>query len=322
MKKIISLIIIIVTLSTSIFVFSTNVFCDEMDTQNTINNVTYVKESENGKTFYSIMSFENDKNPKKVQKEITVLEQIDGIPVRKICNFDFHNDYNNSIIETINLPDTIEYIDSYAFLNMKNLKKINIPKNIKILDENAFRNCTSLEEVVFPKKKFKIRANAFWNCKKLKKVDLGNVTMIEHSAFYNCKSLKKLKLPKTLKVTGYCFLWGTPVTSLVAPKNLHYKGNSFNNLKKLKTITFKSLDYGFVEGAFYNCKSLKEVHLESVKKFNNFKVGSETFSNTKSGIKFFVRNKKLAKILYNGLNKSKIKSAKIYVNKKLIYKTK
>lgn len=312
MKKIISLIMIISIFASGLSCISCRA---ENDEDLVINNVVYFKPNPK-EPYYAVYAFE-----KNSEKEVTVLDQINGIPVRKIYNPNFESSYNESI-ETINLPDTIEYIDSYAFLNMKNLKKINIPKNIKIIDENAFRNCTSLEEVIFPKKKFKIRAKAFWNCKKLKKVDLGNVTMIEHSAFYNCKSLKKLKLPKTLKVTGYCFLWGTPVTSLVAPKNLHYKGNSFNNLKKLKTITFKSLDYGFVEGAFYNCKSLKEVHLESVKKFNNFKVGSETFSNTKSGIKFFVRNKKLAKILYNGLNKSKIKSAKIYVNKKLIYKTK
>lgn len=44
------------------------------------------------------------------------------------------------------------------------------------------------------------------------------------------------------------------------------------------------------------------------------------FNNTRSGIKFYVRNKKVAKDLKKKLMRTAVKNAKIYVKGKLLYK--
>ncbi len=186
---------------------------------------------------------------------------------------------------------------------------LNIPEKYKVaegtteLDHYCFTDTNSfryIKEITLPASVEKIDSLVFCTCSELTKVDMSKtkVKLIDGTSFCNTKKLKKLSLPKTLKsIEKYAFT-RSGISKLTLPS-------------KVNTIGVQ---------AFKDCKKLKSITLEGTKKMPTF--AKESLRDTRSGIKFYVRNKKMAKQLKKSLKKSKVKKAKIYVGKKkkLVYK--
>lgn len=75
--------------------------------------------------------------------------------------------YKNTVIETVNLPDSLVDIGEYAFNGCSNLKNINFPANLESIGCDSF-SYTSLEEVTIPEKSM-VGSGAFSGCRNLKK---------------------------------------------------------------------------------------------------------------------------------------------------------
>lgn len=58
----------------------------------------------------------------------------------------------NCSLKEVRLPDSLEEIQSHAFMDCMNLQKIVFGKNIKIIEQASFANCHSISEIVFPEK--------------------------------------------------------------------------------------------------------------------------------------------------------------------------
>ena len=341
MKKIISWLIVVITVFS---LLTTGVNCNAdnrsknykytIENTKTLDSVTYslIKKSDistnKTTTFYAVTRLLNFEDLKTI-KTINIASDIDKIPVKAILNYDLQGSYYDSIVEKINLPETITYIGSHAFDSMKNLKEIKLPSKIKKIDDFAFSGCSSLKTLVFPKKITVISKGVCSNCLSLKNVTFkSKIKTINSFAFNNCKSLKSIKLPKSLKAIYGSAFYNSGITSLKIPYNVtakkidysKIKYQPFDKMKKLKSITFKNLNSSFWNGMFNGCKSLKEIHLESIKSLSNIKIRKLAFSSVKPGIKFYVKNKKVAKDLKKKLKHSGVKNAKIYIGKKLIYK--
>ena len=56
--------------------------------------------------------------------------------------------FNGSLIEEINLPETLISIGANALVNCKELRYIEIPVNVTEIGQSAFQNCTNLESVI------------------------------------------------------------------------------------------------------------------------------------------------------------------------------
>lgn len=52
-------------------------------------------------------------------------------------------------LETVILPDSVEYIDKGAFFNCSALKSIQLPSNITTINKDAFAFCESLTNIMF-----------------------------------------------------------------------------------------------------------------------------------------------------------------------------
>lgn len=190
--------------------------------------------------------------------------------------------------KTFVIPDSVEYIGSYAFEGAANLEKIVVGDNVTDIENNAFASCSSLKEVDLPYR-------------------LDNLS---YNAFYNCPSLKNLVIPDSLRYidsNGYdsnCFegFDGTALEGINIPLNLN--SDSFNDFSSmlpgtLKTITVSEENQNFAvadgalysadmttlyryiggmadtsftvpdsvtaisEGAFRNCKNLKNIEIGS-----------------------------------------------------------
>ncbi len=206
--------------------------------------------------------------------------------------------FANCQITEITLPKNLKTIACGAFKNTK-LTKIVIPDNVKEIDEEAFAN-SNIKSVKFGSKVVSIGDKAFENCKKLKSVTIPQkVKNISWAVFRKCKSLKSVK---------------------ITSKKVEILNQAFAKCTNLKSVTVNEANI-IVGGAFNNCKKLSKIVFNNKKKAP--KVLNGGFKNTKNGLKFVVKNKKVAKQLNKQLSKKKfkrnLKNAKIKVGKKTVY---
>ncbi len=261
-----------------------------------------------------------------------------------------------SKLKNITLPNTIVEIKGAAFSKCKNLKSIklpaslkqfsrsentfdkgafarsaiesiSIPEGVKVIPKETFYECKSLKKVVLPSTTKQIYEKAFYNCTNLSKINLGkSLTHVYDKAFYNCKKLKSIKLPATIKKIGVynAFSPDTAVfansglKSITIPKKVKTLGTgTFKGCKSLETVTIKGEVKTLHTNVFKNCTALKKIY---IKKGTIDNINKTAFKGAKSGIKFYVNTKAQAKTLKGALEKTNIKSAKIYANNVLVYK--
>ncbi len=118
---------------------------------------------------------------------ITILPDIDGIPVTVIKESAFHNNEN---INTVVIPATVKTIEKAAFRNCKNLTKVTFNGSIAALPEECFYDCSMLTTVNLPKGLESIGHESFKGCTMLGKVKIpSTVKEIGHDAFLNCERL-------------------------------------------------------------------------------------------------------------------------------------
>lgn len=99
--------------------------------------------------------------------------------------------FSLSSIENIELPNTLNYIDDFAFFACEKLKKIDLPQSLNSIKTSAFSNCKSLKEVIVPNKT-SIGMGAFGQCDNLQKAIIGDekVFIKIDEIFKSCPNLK------------------------------------------------------------------------------------------------------------------------------------
>ena len=102
--------------------------------------------------------------------EIIIPETIDNLPVTKIADDCF---YQNYTINKIVLPDTIVDIGNRAFYNCR-LSEITLSKNLKTIGSEAFQSNT-IENITIPESVVSIGDNCFIDC-----YDMNNITLLNN----------------------------------------------------------------------------------------------------------------------------------------------
>lgn len=96
----------------------------------------------------------------------------------------------NSKIQSIALPESIDYIRYRAFYKCSYLKTIQFNEGIIEIGESAFESCTSLTTAMLPESIETIQDRAFTSCTGLTELTIGtNVKSIGINAFTNCTGL-------------------------------------------------------------------------------------------------------------------------------------
>lgn len=150
----------------------------------------------NGQAY--ILSYTGD------ERNMVIPDTIEGAPVTMIEARAFEND---SFIERVVLPQSLQIIRKYAFRGCVNLRKLDIPGNseLKTIGECAFENCERLigtadspsqKRLVLPNGIQSINRWAFAQCQSLQTVVIPeSIQTIGFGAFSECASLDKLWLP-------------------------------------------------------------------------------------------------------------------------------
>ncbi len=262
-----------------------------------IDHVVYSREELGGdklSDYYIVDKFFDSVDYAKQAKEIKILSVVNDLPVKKINAFASKCENKNikNTVTKVNLPESITEIGAYAFTGFKKLKKLTLPKKLEKINERAFNLAVKLETITIPKGVKTIEEGVFFGCSSLKKVIFkGEITQIYDNAFNKCKKLKSIVIPNSTKLIGESAFSNSALSKVEMPSGIHLTSYVFSNCKKLKTVVLNG------------------------NKKPNFV--DSNFANTKKGIKFYVKNKKVAKSLKKQLKNSGAKNPKIYIGKKL-----
>lgn len=106
--------------------------------------------------------------------------------------------YNISSLESITMPDCVEYINDGVFYKCEKMKLSGLPKNLKAIGNSAFMYCGQIKEIDVPSSVFSIGDYAFYGC------DIETLTLREglceigSYAFANNSSLTEIYIPSTV----------------------------------------------------------------------------------------------------------------------------
>ena len=186
---------------------------------------------------------------------------------------------NEDIINgTVNIPNNITKIESYAFEGCQSLKKIIIPDSVTEIGSGAFAGCKSLESINLPDNVTKIGKESFWNCTNLKSINLpDNITIIEDYAFLNCTNLQSINLPNNLTEIGCStFEVCTNLQSIIIPDSVtQIRSRTFKDCTNLQSINLPDSITIIEDDAFFNCTNLQSINLPN----NITEIGFLAFSN-------------------------------------------
>jgi uncharacterized repeat protein (TIGR02543 family) len=134
--------------------------------------------------------------------EINVLipDSFNYIDVYKIGNSAFKD---KNLIKSVEIPNSIIYIDAYAFENCSSLVSLTIPNSVESIGDHAFAECISLESVALSENITLIDIGTFFNCKRLTNIIIPETVInISEDAFFGCTSLTSIIIPNTVVSIG------------------------------------------------------------------------------------------------------------------------
>lgn len=188
------------------------------------------------------------------EQNVTVPSKLGGKKVIGIGgSYNYYAFSGNKFIETVYIPDTVQWIEKYSFSECENLTKITGCKGVKSIGSGAFEACRKLQTYPFTNKVSYIADSSFRGCQSLQSVTLyTGLTFLGDSAFADCDSITSISIPANVKEVGY---------------------NAVSECDNLKYVTVGS-NTPISDSMFENCTSLINVSLPNACK----EIGSYSFS--------------------------------------------
>lgn len=164
--------------------------------------------------------------------------------------------FQNSLLTSITLPNSIMSIEKAAFKGCTSLTNVYFSNSINHIGEEAFEGCDKLMNISLPNNLVTIGINAFKNCYKLARAIIPNsVTTIGNSAFSGCKSIGNLTIGnKVLTIGGNAFQNCSILKRIIIPDSVISIGAyAFSGCLNLVSTTIGKGVTTIGGDAFYNC---------------------------------------------------------------------
>ncbi len=164
--------------------------------------------------------------------------------------------FYGSGIKHVNIPETVTFIEEYAFAHCLKLEEVYIPENVQAVGYSAFMSCPKMKKVKWDASEQNIPFSCFAFCYKLESAEFKRITSIGSEAFMSCLSLKN-----------------APTQDVF----LRDIGNSaFFDCKSLTSLEFSLSIRDIGEFSFSGCPDIKEIKCET---FNPPHVGLGAFDD-------------------------------------------
>ena len=138
---------------------------------------------------------------------------------------------NNRCV-AIRLGIRCNYVESYAFRQLLNLRQITFPMSLTAMGTYVFHSCRLLENVVLPRQITNIGSNMFYGGYSLKRVVLPNgIVSIDNAVFNACVGLQRTILPDgILSIPDSSFISKYYMQSMVIPSSVtSINANAFSS---------------------------------------------------------------------------------------------
>ena len=271
----------------------------------TQNGITYTITQDAKETLQGFVSISSGKDVKVKSLNIpkTVVYQGQTYTVDSIAPYAF---YQNNIIETVNIPDSVKNIGNQAFTDCQSLKSINVTPgaNRYASIDGVLFNVSKDTLITYPAGKAnthytlpfsvkKIEQGAFYNNKNLERfIANSSLEEIGSYAFASSKKLIEVSGILKLKTLGDYAFANSSVESVYLSTYLENMGKATFYKSNIKNIEIPYRIKSLPEYSFYGCKNLKNVT------FKNGLNNIEKFAFYDSGIESFVAPSSLLSIDY------------------------
>ena len=155
-------------------------------------------------------------------------------------------------LKRIVIPNSVNSIGKFAFLDCTSLKRIDIPDRVWTIDENAFNGCIALESITIPSSARTIGDLAFCGCESLSIVVIPEgVNTIGTSVFSECEALHTVIIKADLSVIPWRAFYGcTSLKTVYLPRGVSKIDiEAFGECKSLSKIFYEGTeeDWTYVE---------------------------------------------------------------------------
>ena len=136
------------------------------------------------------------------------------------------NGTHSSVRGELKFPDGLKEIGDHAFWNGYTISgTLELPESLTFIDENAFERCKFTGDLVIPSGIKIITPHCFSSCTFDGNLILNEgVTNIKEAAFTYCKFRGELALPSTVKEIGFGSFTGNHFSSVALPEKLQLMG--------------------------------------------------------------------------------------------------
>lgn len=189
---------------------SKNVYCAE----------TAYKYKENSDGTITLTSYTGD------DRNVVVPMYIDGKKVVRISKYVF---YQDNYIKTVDIPETVNTIDSQAFYSCINLEKVNIYGDIDSFGDYVFYGCRDLTEVNFHGRVSRLGIKSFSYCESLEFfICPKGIKHIEDDCFYMSDYLETVVLNNEIETIQWQIWYSEGLVLLDIPDSV-YDINMYEN---------------------------------------------------------------------------------------------
>ncbi len=172
--------------------------------------------------------------------------------------------YPAARVGSYTVPDSVNRIESGAFLGCTLLSSITIPSSVASIGESAFNGCTGLSGITLPDGLIRIEGGAFFGCTLLSSITIpSSVTSIGEVAFHSCAELSGIRLPDGLiRLESGMFAGCRNLTRVPIPSGVTNIGSTaFSGCTSLVEIIIPDTVRSIWPGAFSDCRSLISISL-------------------------------------------------------------
>lgn len=136
-----------------------------------------------------------------------------------------------SNLKALHIPDSVNTIGSYAFINCHSIADLHLPKSLKMVGKSAFQYCQNVETIEFPSGVQSLGEKSFADCTGLRKVTVptapkdwyGNIDFLRYCGgpFEDCTGLVEAVLTGNGKTFQKGLFWkATALQSVVMPDTI------------------------------------------------------------------------------------------------------
>lgn len=227
---------------------------------------------------------------------IEIPETINGKEVTMV-ELDCFKD--NTVVESVVIPDTVTYIEDWSFSGCTSLKSVRLSNHLERIDWQAFYGCSALEEISIPASVTLIEEFVFEGCSALTKVDVAEAnehyssadgvlydeakttliyypsakadaaydvpdtcTKIEDWAFVGNSHIESIDLTGITEIGEDAFYYCTSLKEVTVPEGVtELKANTFVSCSALETAVLPATLDKIGDFCFFNCTALRQINI-------------------------------------------------------------